>query len=117
MQMRHLLTAAAVGLLLSTSVYAHDDAHWIEHNPSYVGENGKHCCGPSDCRRLGKEHFRHDDDAIYYLPTMQKFTLNGPGVYRSETAEWWACTHGGVGTGEKLPPPSVSCIFVPFHSQ
>jgi hypothetical protein len=117
MQMRHLLAAGAAGLLLSTSVHAHDDAYWIEHNPSYVGENGKHCCGPGDCRRLGKEHFRQDDDAIYYLPTMQEFRLNGPGVHRSQTADWWACTPGGTGTGEQLPPPSASCIFFPFHSQ
>jgi hypothetical protein len=90
--MRHLLAVGAVGLLLSTSVYAHDDAYWIEHNPSYVGENGKHCCGPGDCRRVGKEHFRQDDDSIYYLPTMQKFRVNGLGVYRSQTADWWAAT-------------------------
>jgi hypothetical protein len=54
MKIRHLFAACAVGLLSSGSLYAHDDAQWIEHEPSYVGENGRHCCGPSACMRLGE---------------------------------------------------------------
>jgi hypothetical protein len=118
MQMaRHLFASGAVGLLLSTSAYPHDDAHWIEQNPSYISEDGKHCCGPGDCMRFGKDYFRQDDDAIYFLPTMQKFRLNGPGVHQSQTEDWWACLPGVGARGLPIPPPSAICIFVPFHTQ
>jgi hypothetical protein len=118
MQMRHLLAAGVAGLLLGTAAYAHDEAHWIEENPSFVGEGGKHCCGPGDCNRGPKEYFRLDDDTIHFLPTMQKFRLNGPGVHRSQTDDWWACTPGlSVAVEPLLPAPPAVCIFVPFHTQ
>ena len=117
MQIAHLFAGSALGLLLSSSVLSHDDASWIEQNPSFLSEDGKHCCGPSDCKRFGKEYFRQEYGAIYYLPTMQKFRLNGPGVHKSETDDWWACIPGGEASDAVLPPPSAICIFVPFHTQ
>lgn len=116
MQSWRLLSVSVVGLVFGASVNAHDDANWIERNPSYLDGNGNHCCGPGDCRRLGKEYFRLDGDAIYYLPTMQKFRLNGPGVHQSQTDDWWACIPGGNGAPDWVQAPSAICIFIPFHT-
>lgn len=116
MQARYKFAIGTVGLLFGTVTFAHDDADWIERNPRYVSENGTHCCGSGDCRRVGEDHFRQVGDTIFYLPTMQKFRHNGPGVHRSETADWWACIPGRTDRTETLPP-LARCIFFPFHTQ
>lgn len=104
-----LLVGGAVGLLLSASAYPHDDTHWIEQNPSYISGDGKHCCGPGDCMRFAKDCFLQDGDAIYFLPTTQKFTLKGPGVYQSQTDDWWACLPGANSARDwpTPPPPAI----------
>lgn len=117
MQRWQMLAAFVGSQLIGASAHAHDDALWIERNPRYLSADGKHCCGPGDCKRWSKEHFRRDGDSIYYLPTMQKFGLNGPGIYQSETGDWWACTPGGNQGANEPQQPFASCIFVPFHSQ
>ena len=52
---------------LSTSVFAHDEAEWIERDSSYVDENGKHCCGPGDCVRFTEEYFRQNGGSIFFF--------------------------------------------------
>ena len=54
MQIRHLFAACAVGLLSSSSLYAHDDAQWIEREPGDVAESGEHYWDFSDCMRLSE---------------------------------------------------------------
>ena len=120
MQKGHLLAAYVLGSLFTISAYAHDEALWIERDPSFIGEDGKHCCGPGDCMRFAEGDFQRDGDEIYFLPTMQKFQRNGPGIYQSQTSDWWACIPGGTGMGPAIDPtrpPMAICIFVPIHTQ
>ena len=117
MRFKHMVPVATLLLSFNAAVYAHDEADWIQRNPNYVDETGKPCCGPGDCMRFGKEYFRQDGDAVYFLPTMQKFKLNERGLYKSQTSDWWACVPGGNmatnGTHDLPVYPSAICIFIP----
>jgi hypothetical protein len=106
------MAIGATFALFVTAGLAHDDAHWIQHNPDYTSAIGQHCCGPKDCHRIPADLVYEDGNVITYLPTQQKFRRGTRGTYLSETNDWWVCE------GLRLPgPPRASCLFHPFHSQ
>ena len=113
MQMAHLFAGSAVELFLSTSDLTHDDAYWIEQNASFLSEDGKHCCGPGDCKRFDKAYFRRDDEAIYYLPTMQKFRLKGPAFIKARRMTGGVHFRMGKDTGRRV---AASLSYLHFRS-
>lgn len=106
------MAIGATCALFAAAGLAHDDAHWIQHNPDYTSAIGQHCCGPKDCHRISADLVYEDGNVITYLPTQQKFRRGTRGTYLSETNDWWVCE------GMRLPGlPRANCLFHPFHSQ
>jgi len=84
-----IVVAGVVCALFPTIVLAHDEAHWIERNPSYSAATGKHCCGPKDCYRISADLVHEDGHVIIFLETQHKFRRGMKGTYLSETDDWW----------------------------
>jgi hypothetical protein len=109
-----IMAIGATCALFAATGLAHDDAHWIQHNPDYTSAIGQHCCGPKDCHRISADLVYEDGSVITYLPTQQKFRRGTRGTYLSETNDWWVCE------GMRMPgfhSPRANCLFHPFHSQ
>ena len=109
-----IIVAGAVCALYAAVALAHGEAEWIQRNPRYVDEFGKHCCS-KECKRWPEDAFRTEGDEIIFLPTGQRFRRSTPGTYPSENVHWWACLSGTLLDAPDLP--KANCIFHPFHSQ
>lgn len=94
-------------LLVSSAALAHEDASWIEQEPSFKRKDAPwvHCCSPKDCAVRSTDLF----EKIPRVGVREKssgriFKFNEPGLYPSINNEWWSCTNS---LGE------VQCIFFP----
>jgi hypothetical protein len=90
----------AAGVVTAGVATAHDDAWWIEQEPTYRrADNTAHCCSKYHCNPISSELVERVAGGWVYLPSGQLFADDQPyGLYQSIDIQFWGCTQGaGLG--------------------
>jgi hypothetical protein len=99
--MKSILKNFFLLLLLTSPALAHGDYEWIMNNPNYIGVDGQHCCGPSDCRPANPGEVVRLLDRWYHVPTKTFILDLQRGQYRSIDATLHICVRNG----------QLKCVF------
>lgn len=77
------------------------DGAWIPANPTYVTEEGGHCCGTNHCYQPKPGEMARINGAWVHIPTMTFLTLGSKAIYASEDPAPYICVW----------PDRLRCVF------
>lgn len=97
------LCAFFIAVTLTSPAWGHGKYAWINKG-GYTNAAGVHCCGPSDCRRIGEGRYTPLRDGSYMvrLPGGLVTQVPAAAVYPSKDPFARYCTPGCLFTAPRL---------------
>src|SRR5260221_8443157 len=109
--MTRLTIAILAFLAIAAGADAHDDAAWIQDDPTYqVAGGGQHCCGPTHCA-IAPDDLAIQEGGHWYVPSTHQTFKDGEhnGLYPSVDGKLWECHRFVDGQ------ITYVCLFVPMR--